>query len=762
MERRKLIDENQKVTQTDFLDFGLFPQQTFDDIGEGLLIPDQAFWGFPTVANGTNLVTGGGSLITGGVIYVNDDSGGTTFDLLPRMPVATRKIVTVGVWGQEIDSDQEPRTFLIDATTRATEARVTSTERLRRAELSLVSGIEGPDPMPPALASNVLAVADVLLDTTGVVSVTMREENRAPNLRSLQIMAKAFDVWRLRISSLIDTLMTELAALAGRIRGLAPMSVVFPMMQQLAQVKDAVGLPETYTASGADYYLTEAGSDKTDADWLAMIEEGIRFPHALDRDMQLGALNTLDPNISIQDNFMLPKWDPSVRIDIPGKDGEIAIASIQYQTVDWVQKGRSRIRLRYGLPFVVCSNGAWWKSGQYDPVANIFYRAGDTFTVITTTYDIPGNPTHFIVRLAQFWYDTYEEYYWDRIVTNHSISGSILAQTFLNANEGWLVGVNLHITRKAAVGDLTVLITEVNDSGAPAYDKVLGYTTIAPAVMVLWPAPTFVSLVPIALKTGSRYAVVLMTAGNHYHATVTGNKFMGGSLFTSTDNAWAQGDLLSDLAIGMVFAKFRANRVEATLLPLQLENGIAAIDINADVALPQGTGFQLIFEVQIDGVWVPLAASSQDALLGLPAMLPFRAVFLGTQDMMPGLGVSSNSRALTWRPRSDFRHISDIRTMPVATTVNTVYVDLRLESWRGTPHHTCVVKLEYGTSYGSTATAGVITDLEAPDDPTALLRRCVFTFGTPISSYKIRIEGTTDNVLTPFLVSQRIDVALTI
>ena len=172
MERRVIIDEQQKVTQEDFNRFGEFPKQTFDDIGKGLLIPDQAFWGFPVVANGTNLNVGGGSYITNGQVYVNDDEGGVTFDLLTRLPVATRKVVTLTVWGQEVDADTEPRTFMLDATTRATEARVTSTERLRRAELSLVSGVEGPDPQAPAIPSNTLAVADVLLDVTGVVSIT--------------------------------------------------------------------------------------------------------------------------------------------------------------------------------------------------------------------------------------------------------------------------------------------------------------------------------------------------------------------------------------------------------------------------------------------------------------------------------------------------------------------------------------------------------------------------------------------------------------
>jgi hypothetical protein len=133
---------------------------------------------------------------------------------------------------------------------------------------------------------------------------------------------------------------------------------------------------------------------------------------------------------------------------------------------------------------------------------------------------------------------------------------------------------------------------------------------------------------------------------------------------------------------------------------------------------------------------------------------------------MPGIGVGFNSQVTTERPRSDFRHISTIRDVSPGT-INTVYLDVRLENWRkgGAPeHHTFVPKILVGVGYGTTETYDSMQEWDAPDDPTGetIIRRYTFTLAAPVSSYRIRMEGTTDNILWAFHVAERIDIALTV
>jgi len=197
------------------------------------------------------------------------------------------------------------------------------------------------------------------------------------------------------------------------------------------------------------------------------------------------------------------------------------------------------------------------------------------------------------------------------------------------------------------------------------------------------------------------------------------------------------------------------------LLSLELNGGISAIDLNFDSTKPPGTAIN--FEVQVNGIWRPLGYYHEgNPLVALPPLLPFRVTLLGTTDEMPGFGVASNSRSLTTRPRSDFRHISTARTTPGPVT--TVYCDFRLESWRGAPYHSFTPRLLVGAGYVNARTPSLIQDEVSPDDPTVLVRSCTWNLaalgGVAITAYKIRSEGTTDNVNALFLVGERVDIAI--
>jgi hypothetical protein len=98
------------------------------------------------------------------------------------------------------------------------------------------------------------------------------------------------------------------------------------------------------------------------------------------------------------------------------------------------------------------------------------------------------------------------------------------------------------------------------------------------------------------------------------------------------------------------------------------------------------------------------------------------------------------------------------------TAVNTVYVDFRLESWRGAPYHTFTPRLLTGAGYVNVRTPSLIEDEVDPNDPTCLFRRCTWNLaalgGAAITGYKIRTEGTTDNELACYLVGERIDIGV--
>lgn len=758
MLKRVEFGTRQKVTSEDANELGKFPQETFDSITKNVLIPDSGFAGFPVAAGGTStkVVVGPGIMAMNGRFYFNDSEGGFEVDLLPVLPTVTSRIVAITVSPAAIDGIEtkvEPRTFLTDAVTGANVARDVATEIWRWANISRIAGAISPDPVRPEPPLDVVVVAWVLLSPAGVQTITRAEENVLPSLRELDIRLNENDAWRTRVGSRIDTLASELASLGERIRGTAKQAYVDEIARDTSRLKRKAGLPQVYTSyHGFSFLLTEEG-DLAHVDWLARIEEGVRFPPAAVRDAQIGLLNPFEERVIVQGNVALPAYTSVARIDVVGNDGEETIQQYQNQTVDMVHHGRTRTRIRYGEPYWVCTNSN--DAPALDAVDwehMTFERNGETFEILDF-YET--TPTHYGFRVRQFWYDYVDDGYWQRIVTRTQASGSILGETFLNSQAGWFTGLDIFFTAKGLTGNVEFVICKTTN-GAPDFSKVIGRTTLPVADIKLWPEPTHVGFEPIYHEKGQRYGMFMITSGNHRVAYVENNKYGQGSMFWSSDGGWSQAHLTRDLALRLYYARFDVTRVEVQLQAIMLDNGIAAVDINTDSFVPDAT--QLHFEVQIAGVWKALAPENQDLFIGLPPILNFRAVFTGTTDVMPSLGVGVNSRVETWRQRSDNRFISPILTTPAAC--QNITVTTKFEAWRGAPHHTALVRLLVGTGYLTVEAADTISDKPDPADPSGMtmIRTSLFTLAAPTSSFRIRVDGTTDNVLTCFHIAEQIDV----
>ena len=810
MERRVVINEWQKFTTEDANNIGEFPRASIDHVVEDMG-PGRAFTGFAVAQSAPAVVTVGAGRFfdLDGKVYFNADAGGVALNMLANLPVATKRMVAITVWGQEILTDTEPRTFITDAQTRATEARATSTEHRRHANVSPVFGVEGPDPQKPAVASNVLVVAWVTLNTTGIELIQAEEANRLRGLDEHNADLIALNEWRIAIGTQIDTLAQELANLAGRIRNLTPMDVFLRLVIDVTRLKEKADLPDTFSDWGSDYFLDDEESDTVHVDYLAHIEEGLRFPNAAERIAQLALVNPNDENTVVTDGFLLPAyheirrlanvatsvltskviavldreirvfWDRRdreyrvysytdveyKRITVETGPTEISISQFAFQTITWRRINRVRWRVRWGWPYFWSSRINFFWDRRHDPIWWTFRRrAGDgSFVVLPFNTPTPFYKWRHVYRRTKwFWWDrVVDRHFWEKRVTTHGINGSVLAQTFLNPQAGWLTAVHLFFTKRGASGDVDFLLVECNDHGQPDKDAVLAYVVLPRNDIELWPAPTRVDLPPVLLEAGKRYAMIPVTSGAHFLATTERNQLTSGTLFQSTDQAWFQGlgDMTRDIAFELVFAEFEGTRFEIQLQPAELTGGITAIDINTDAQIPEGT--ELTYEAQINGVWTPIVDPgpevTQPALIGLPPLVPMRAVFQGSPSLMPGMAIGTNSEIYTWRQRSDYKHISEVRTMP--GTVTSVVVTLRAEAWKGAPFHTLLCKVRHGGGYTTITNPTSTVTTVAPEDPDAIIRKFTFT-GLSITTYKIQIEGTTDNVLTCYHIAERVDWGL--
>jgi hypothetical protein len=588
MQRKVNIQTNQKVSAQDFNNLGVFPREAMDnivsDIG-GFTAP--RYVGFAVEQTGASEVrVGTGRFYKGdGSIFLFDSQGGATIDFLDHLPAVAKRVATIVVYGNTIDTDLEPRTFLIDAVSGETEGREVAVESRRQAYVDKTLGQESATPQPAAISSDYVAVAHVVLSPAGVESITQLTANRLTSVRANAEKIAEHDARFAAVGPQIDTLKTDISALGAGLRAKADVTFVKSLAYDVARVKEEIGLPDDYVAWGADRYLDTDESDTAAGGYSASVSEGIRFPAAAVETMALVLENPLENRVTVNDNMALPVFDRQVRLSVVGKDSEYALTSTTVENVELKQRTETRTRRIYYGSEVQCTNSAWWRSGQYDVESGIFRRNGETFE-ISDDYgprDGPGGLTHWI-RATRYVDETSSEIYWDRVVVTENVIGSIVGQTFLNSQDGWLTGLNLFFTKKAIAGDVRVLIVETVD-GEPALDRVIAKKTLTPADIALYPSKTAVSFKPAFLNKGRRYAAVLISSGAHFVATVANNKFAQGTIFYSTDGAFVQADLFTDLAFETVFAVFAAPIVTVQLQALELAGGIGTIDINADASI---------------------------------------------------------------------------------------------------------------------------------------------------------------------------------
>lgn len=755
MERRVIVHDRQQVTHTDLNNVGEFGRASLDNVTHDGIEPGRKFTGFQVVESAPVEVTvGAGRFFNQGKVFYRADDGGVQIQLADYLPLVTKRIVTIAVWGNQVDTNVQPRTFLTDLETGQTEADAVATESRRHAEVNAVPGTENANPQPPSLDANVLAVAHVTLTPAGIESIEMVEANRLASVSKNNTRLNEIDAWRDVIGTRVDTLGTELSGLAARLRGTVRQEELFETNADMARVKERLDMTDDLSSYGADHFLSldQSNSDSAHPDWLARVEEGIRFPAAQQQIANLNLLNPLEDRVKLHGQFALPAYTPKTRISVRGSDGEVPIAQFDHQSLETTQKTMTRQRIRYGSSFLQCTNSAWWKSGRFDPVSGIFVRDGESYQVIETDIVKEGFTRPKWVRMRRIFLDEIEEPYWETITVTETVAGAYIGQTFLNSQDGWMTHVDLWFTQVAAAGDVKLMICETLN-GQPNIDAVIAKVTVDQADLKPFPDFTRITVGPVYLVKGRRYAVVVSTPGNHVLSHVSGNKFAQGMLMHNIGGAWFTADPTRDLTMRILFAEFTSPRVEVQVQPWTLENGIANIDVLAEAYVPDGT--QLVWEIQVGGVWKALDYYDENILNGLPALLPARIVFVGTTDLMPGVTFGAASTVTTWRPRSDFTHVSEVRTMP--GDVDLVEVRLRLEGWDDA-RHDCECELLTGAEFNTVEEPEASED-RPTEDPGAIERRFFFELDPVIDAYKIKIEGTTDNVLITYHVAARIDLA---
>lgn len=773
MYERVLAVDSQYVTDVDLVRMGTFPQEGVQTLIRSLLISGRLYKDFGVLPNGLNKIdVAPGTVFDSGAMYHSDGETGKSVQEFVPFESGKKIIVTLIGQGRSAPGYRESRTMEREVaqsgggTTTQLVPDVDYRVQVNDVVLSFISGGVSTVPQQAPVPLNTVAIADILIGTGGIETITRRTESEAPELddlaRSLTAVSATLAIFQQEITGLRN----DLAAAFRLIDGLGSRAVITALTSDIATIKDRLDMPDTGSPYGADRFLDNSETDYLNVDYAARVDEGIRFPYANFNKTAIafgtGMANSANLMHASQ-GIICPKYNVVDGISIGPRSGSQPLGGTTYQTMDLGVLTMSREVTRYGPYFEVCTNSTWWASGRYDAAAGIMSIGNDQYSVADTTWTDGPWSTHRTYRVRQMWVDTVQEPYDSYVPNTHTIQGVIKSQSFIQSQGRWTPGVRLAIESWSAGAQITATLVECDDNGYPNRKRAIAVSTLTAADFKAYTSANGLQTRfswgrPYWMKQGL-FAVMFATTGDVQVSYTEGQNFLGGTQFDSTDGYFQQGDLTKDLMMTVEYCQFQVTSLPVQLAGINLDGGIHGIGIKAASIVP--TNADSRWALQVGGAWQQLPKPSKDGVLdvndvpdnlfgsGVTPYYDFRVELNGNVWEMPIIDLNQ-SEVTVFRAATSFRHISVERLFQAAVT--SIVITAVVGAYDAA-RHVIDCNLRYGANYATTKlkTSVQIKPVVGRDD--AVMMVWTFSgFSPGIDRAKIVITGTTNNArITPHI-----------
>lgn len=802
MQRQVIFRDRQELQGADLMNLQAHVRQTFDDVIADAITDQARYAGLPVTITGTTEVTvGAGRLYTAGRAYVREDE--VSRNLFANLAVSTRRIVTVIAFPQDVESGVDARDFLIDIESLQTEPQTVALESWRRCEIDFVAGVESATPIAPALPANAIKVADITLDTAKVASVQMSESTALTSVE--QNLADLVALQRLndRLGGRVDGLQANLLEIGRLQRGKVDLSRFRTAASALSDLQETVnrlegkvermrgyqiqiaaavsGLSEIENQPDGeqffafDRFLTADETDDTPVDYDAAVAEGVRFGASQVANGQLTLFNPSEAGVAqVSDNGVIASYtlESGLRTANFGQPSDSAAVS-QYQQASWTvnTRKRSRARVRYGDWRYTTRFGLGWdltRRDDYfrtvsDPEQEIFSFNGELWEVQRVRDGLIFDQ----YRVRRVWVDNQVERYNERLLTTDTIFGTNVAQTFVPGTSRYIGRVGLNFAQLGADGAVTVVLAYADEGEPDLAGGGLATATLQYSALKVG-SPTYFDMPLTLVEPGRRYAIVVITGGDHrLHIESASQVLDGDLLYLQSNERFVLRDangVPQSLQLDIQFALFNESRLAVRLGDQSLAGGIRDIDLTFGNIAPRNTA--LWIEMQVGGTWYRLpnsgsddatAASASDLLATAPTTLPLRVVMQGSQTVMPMIEIGAGSRVILQRPdKTSFKHYSTARTLAVASSL--LRVVLEVAEWDAAAH-TLNVQID-DLDNVATENSDAMTETVIDAGTGRIRREYTFNLANPTTEYRIVISGSRSAATDPaFFVESRFDYA---
>ncbi len=783
MFKRTVITADQHFREEDAANLGRFPQEGDEALTSDWL-GDLRYSGFATVADGQNAATVAiGRAYIVARQYASTEAKSISFLDEKPLLAGDRRIVILAAQGIP---DRPAAAVVRDATKEVPDGNggfilqdVTETTPpyvINAAEVTKLAGNLSSQPQWPSIPANVVPFCQVTLDTNGIVGdPLMLSDWRAPRTTELQYQI-------LQQAALLEAAFAEIQALRNEVVGLqarllnsASVNTLNFVLEDVALLKDQSGVPDLGAPYGYDRLLDDSETATGHIDYDGRIDEGFRLPFANVNRAALALYNANDPKLMHTDRGLIfPAYDPVVGFAVHSSGDTAPLGGTVTQSLELRTLYRTRCRVRYGDYFTVCKNSGFWRDGDYDPANGLFRRNGEVFQLVgEITWQDPPNfwwhwqhwhwrrHRHYAVRLRRVMVDTWQEPYeaWRKV--DQTIQGVIKSQTFQQSQERYIPAVRLGIVSWEAGAEVTAALCETGEDGMPLPGRVLQTVTLTAAAFksyrngqvdtmtrFVFPEPAF------AKRAG--FGIIWSTTGQVQVAMASGDRFLGGNWFESTDGTFFVGTILKDSAFAVEYCKFRASNMDVRLANMNLDGGIMGADIISGTTVPSNT--TVAFQPFSGGAWRTIAQIPAIEDAGVPededtafgngtqATYDFRVFLTGNEWVMPVLDIEQSEMTL-FRPDVAGHHVSIPREVPTAVW-SKVFLKAQIGNYNAARH-----TLDAFINVGAALTTQVDPDAAPTINYLPTIDRhevtWVFTTDPTDDVFEAHITLATDNAAVP-------------
>ncbi|ACI92719.1 conserved hypothetical protein [Afipia carboxidovorans OM5] len=742
MSQRILFNDAEVLENEDVEGIGASAQGALDNVVSDAIGYPAHWAGFTATQQSAQIVRlTPGRYYTDDIVYAADAS--TDINLQVHIPLAAsdQRWVAIIMRGN-VETETALRIFetSTDVETSVPVQQTAPKREVRAATFTVQQGVASPAPaLRPVVAGTDAIVAWVLLSSQGIALIEPGEGSRVKSLYEVEKRVSVNEADLTNIKRRTTAIETDIVNITQRLSDIPHPTIIRQLKRDVAATRRLLALPDEARAYWYDPGLLQEEWDKTHASWLARVREGIRFPWAAERDAQLALLDPGSPAIRMAGTLLMPAWTEVTRLEVLSDGSNVNISQTTHTVVTAIRKEIARQVIEYGPTVTVCENNAEWANTAHLSVGELFTHNGETFEVVNIAGNV-GWAGHVLRAVRKVITRTVNDVYWEYVREEIGVNGSVHGQTWLCSQPMILTSIDLDFAKVGATGDVHLFVCECDEGGAPNFKSVVVSTVKAPGDLSLdW---VNFSFRPTLLESGKRYAWFTVTTGNHALGTVAGNSYTQGSRFVCTDGVWSQVVIDSDFAMRLNGASFAATRTVVEFDALTLENGMTEVRLLHGGWQPGGTS--LIWEIQPSGSdeWQAMTfdnANGADSMVGLPALVRLRAIFVGTTDLQPAIVMDATARGYTFRPRGDMVAVSVDHEFGVSTT--SVQIEAVLDCY-DPGKHTAAPKLIIGSTV-YTPTATVVT----PDLINSEKRTLLASFTVPeTTSARARIDMTSSEV----------------